>query len=369
MPPIPIVQFGTSRFLQAHADLFVSEAAAQGRALGEIAVIQSSGDAGRAKRLSTLADGYDVRLRGIENGREVDEVRHVNSIARALSLRADFEEAQRLICEEARIILSNTADAGFRPQPADKVAAYDHTMSYPARLAHLLRPRYEAGGGTLQIMPTELVRNNGIVLRDLVVAAAAGLDGDYRAWLAEGVVWVNSLVDRIVSEALEPAGAVAEPYALWAVEKRPGLVLPCVHPCLQVVEDLGVIERRKLFVLNLGHSWMVSRWLSRGRGGAIFVRDVMEDRQWAARLAEVYEEEVLPGFRAAGEADGIEDYVAVTLERFSNPFLDHRLEDIAQNHSEKLGRRIGAFLDWARANGDTGPKPRLEAAFEGATPC
>jgi hypothetical protein len=35
---------------------------------------------------------------------------------------------------------------------------------------------------------------------------------------------------------------------------------------------------------------------------------------------------------------------------------DHLLSDTAQNHAEKFGRRIGAFLDWAGT-----PAPRLRA--------
>ena len=48
----PILQFGTSRFLQAHVDLFLSEGEA---VLGPVTVVQSSGDAGRAGRLAALA--------------------------------------------------------------------------------------------------------------------------------------------------------------------------------------------------------------------------------------------------------------------------------------------------------------------------
>ena len=100
-------------------------------------------------------------------------------------------------------------------------------------------------------------------------------------------------------------------------------------------------------------------------GRATHVRDVMADADWAGRLRDLYAQEVLPGFAAAGEGEGVAEYVATTLERFANPYLDHRLEDIAQNHPEKLARRIGAFLDWAEANGDTGAKPQLRAALEG----
>ena len=44
MTVTPILQFGTSRFLQAHADLFISQAMTQGSALGPVTVVQSSGD-------------------------------------------------------------------------------------------------------------------------------------------------------------------------------------------------------------------------------------------------------------------------------------------------------------------------------------
>ena len=46
----PILQFGTSRFLQAHADLFVSEAAQSGQALGNITIVQTTNSAQGAAR-------------------------------------------------------------------------------------------------------------------------------------------------------------------------------------------------------------------------------------------------------------------------------------------------------------------------------
>jgi len=358
-----VLQFGTSRFLQAHADLFIAEATPAAR---PITVVQSSGDASRAARLQALAAGYDVQIRGLRDGVPVEETRHVRAIAQGLSLASDLAAVEHLIAETADIVLSNTADAGFQPQAADDGAAFDLAMSYPAKLAHLLRLRFETGGRAIQIMPTELVRNNGTTLRDLVLASASAMTPAYRAWLRDEVVWVNALVDRIVSEPLHPAGAVAEPYALWAIEDQPRLQLPCVHPAVQVVPDLGPIERRKLFVLNLGHSWMVAQWLARGRQGATFVREVMADPERAGALRRLYAEEVLPAFQAAGEAEGLEAYVATTLERFANPYLDHRLADIAQNHAEKLTRRIGAFLTWAETQGGTGAKPLLRAAIRGS---
>ena len=52
----------------------------------------------------------------------------------------------------------------------------------------------------------------------------------------------------------------------------------------------------------------------------------------------------MPGLDLAG-------YKATTLERFANPFLDHRLEDIAQNHEEKFRRRLLPVVEMARNHG------------------
>ena len=87
MSTTPIVQFGTSRFLQAHADLFVSEAQGRGEALGDITVVQSSGSTARSHRLKALSApaGFAIRICGVTKGQVIDEERCVTSVTRALS--------------------------------------------------------------------------------------------------------------------------------------------------------------------------------------------------------------------------------------------------------------------------------------------
>lgn len=355
MTSTPILQFGTSRFLQAHADLFLSQGPA---ALGPVTVVQSSGDPARRARLAALTRGFPVRIEGLAEGRVLRHEVRVRSVARALATDRDWPEIARIAVEEAVIVLSNTADAGWRPMPADGAPDFRQDMSYPAKLTHLMLARWRAGGRPLQVMPTELLPRNGDRLRARVLDLAAGLDAGFASWVA-AQVFANSLVDRIVSEALEPAGAVAEPYALWAIEDRPGLILPCRHPALRVVPDLVPVERLKLHILNLGHTWMVARWLAAGGRGAPLVREMLAGAR--AELADLYAREVVPVFAAAGQGAEAAAYAAATLERFANPFLAHSLADIARDHAEKVARRIGAFLDWAGALGLGGRQPRLAA--------
>lgn len=355
----PVLQFGTSRFLQAHADLFLSEAMASGQPVGPVTVIQSSGNATRNARLQALTKGFPVRIQGLENGLPVRRETRVTSITRAYDTMTDWPE----ICatsRHARIILSNTSEAGWTPQPADTLGHFDQSMSYPAKLAHLLYARFRLTDAPVQIMPTELVPRNGDTLRARTLPLAAALSQPFHDWLA-AQTFANSLVDRIVSEPLDPAGAVAEPYALWAIEAAPALVAPCDHSAIQIVPDLGPIERRKLHILNLGHTYLVSNWLKSDRQ-AQFVRDLMNTAKLRTDLQSLYEAEVLPTFAAAGDTTA-PAYVAATLDRFANPFLDHRLSDLAQNHTAKLAHRIGAFLDWSKALNVTGDHPRLASAL------
>jgi tagaturonate reductase len=358
----PILQFGTSRFLQAHADLFFAEATPP-RA---VTVVQSSGDPARAGRLAALAapEGYPVIIRGLENGAPVETERRVTSVRRTLSTATDWAALTAVFCGEAEVIISNTGDAGYAPQPADHDPAPSQAMSFPAKLFHLLAARFAAGGRPLQIMPMELVPENGRVLRArlLEIGAANGAPAALCAWIA-ALPFANSLVDRIVSEPLEPAGAVAEPYALWAIEAAPGITAPCLHPCVQIVPDLEEIERLKLHILNLGHTALVDIWQQAGGATGALVRDLMAGPEGEA-LAQIYRTEVMPGFAHKGRGAEASAYLATTLDRFRNPFLDHKIADIAQNHAQKAERRIAAYLDWLGA--DAPAQPLLTAILERA---
>jgi tagaturonate reductase len=178
----------------------------------------------------------------------------------------------------------------------------------------------------------------------------------FRKWLQGSTIFCNTLVDRIVSEALEPAGAVAEPYALWAIERRPGQVLPCTHPAIVVADDISAFAHLKLYILNLGHTFLTDVWLKSGLPRDMTVRALLALPEQRARLLGLYENDILPGFAKMGMGDEASAYVTATIERFENPFLDHRLLDIAGNHADKIRRRAGGFLDWSGVR-----SPGLEA--------
>lgn len=359
MDTTPILQFGTSRFLQAHVDLFVSEAMQAGQALGPITVVQTSGDPARAGRIVAISapEGFPVIIRGLEDGKPVERDVRVRSVTRSLSTSSDWDEVTRIFVEEANVVVSNTGDRGYALVEGDSLDRVP--TSFPMKLLALLHARFCGGAAPLTILPCELISRNGDVLKRLIVELSREhiADAEFTAWLSERVIWANTLVDRIVSEPIEPAGAIAEPYAIWAIEQQPGLTLPCEHPCIKVVEDLTPYERLKLHILNLGHTVLADRWQREGRPASECVRHILADAAIRADLEAIYAQEVVPGFHLHGLGTEAEVYVKTTLERFLNPYLDHRLADIAGNHAEKISRRIIGFRDWCPGI----PMPRLSA--------
>jgi tagaturonate reductase len=157
-------------------------------------------------------------------------------------------------------------------------------------------------------------------------------------------------------------GAIAEPYALWAIERQANMVLPCEHEDIVVTDDLAHYERLKLLLLNLGHTMLAELWLA-DQSACANVLDAMRNNPWRETLESVWQDEVLPVFDALGKHDAARAYLVDVRNRFENPFLDHRLADIARNHAEKKQRRFKPVIDLARELGLEIEQKRLLAAL------
>ncbi|SAK71926.1 mannitol dehydrogenase domain-containing protein [Caballeronia catudaia] len=371
----PILQFGTSRFLQAHVDFFVAVAARRdpASALGKITVVQTTSSADSRARIDALrsAGRYPVRIRGRRWDETIDTTVECDSITEALHANEDWPLLIERAKRDVKVIVSNTADAGyalFDEDTAELLAGQRTPRGFAAKLAVLLHARFQAGAAPITLLPCELVSRNGDTLRDLVVGVARGWHADdaFIAYLRKDCVWVNSLVDRIVSEPIQPVGAIAEPYALWAIERQAGMVLPCEHEDIVVTDDLEHYERLKLLLLNLGHTMLAQIWRTRDGSPDMTVLDAMRDPAYRDPLEATWRDEVLPVFAALGKADVATEYVASVRDRFENPLLVHRLADIARNHDEKKVRRFRPVIDLARELKLDIEQKRLRDALESA---
>jgi tagaturonate reductase len=368
----PILQFGTGRFLQAHVDLFVSQAMRCGEAIGGITVVQTTDSPQSSARLAALASGqgYCVELQGRVDGKRYLETVHVDSIREALHAGRDWPRVMDAVAAQVQVIVSNTADQGYALADSDTSAllsdAATAPRSFPAKLLVLLFHRWRNNpAAPLSVYPCELVSRNGDTLRDLVLGLgrAWGARAAFLAYVRDHCVWINSLVDRIVSAPLQPIGAVAEPFALWAIEKKDRMVLPCTHPAIVLTDALARYERLKLMLLNLGHTFLAERWLADWRPHGETVFQAMNDRSLRADLEAVWLEEVLPVFEAEGEGQDAQAYLTELRDRLLNPFLEHRLADIATDHEEKKRRRIAPVIAHAEALNLPLAQTRLRAAM------
>lgn len=343
--PETILQFGSGRFLRGFVDLFAHQANQGTHPAGKIVIVQSM-EGERAQQLNASGGRFHVLIRGVQNGVEVDETIRVESVSRALQAQADWEEIADVACsEELRLVVSNTTEVGLALLPQDDDREGNSPLSFPARLTELLNLRYESGLPGLTILPCELVENNADLLLALVTEQARrwGWEGRFTYWLETECRWLNTLVDRIVTERPEghplletdPLLTVAEPFALWAIEGRGREPAVFDHSAILRTLDVGRYGLRKVRILNGAHSALVTRALPLGYRT---VREAMADPQLAEWLQTLLFTEIVPTL--AGRIDDGETFAHQTLERFVNPFLNHQLRDIAVNHAQKVAIRL-----------------------------
>lgn len=356
-----VLQFGAGNFLRAFADTFIDEMNRDGKNAGRIVVVQSTG-AERARALNERSGRYHVVVRGLEGGAPVDRVQEVGSIARALVASSEWPAVlEAAVSPDLRAVVSNTTEAGFVLEDSDSswsAESCSAPLSFPAKLLAVLRARFDAGRSGLTILPCELIADNGERLRRLVAEQARRWGWEatpgLSAWLNTECEWVESLVDRIVSGkpaahallASDPLLTATEPYAFWAVADTPGTVW-LDHPAIQRVADVAPYALRKVRILNGAHTGLVAYTRKTGRSDILLVRDAVADPRISDWLRGLLFDEIVPTI-----ADRVPDALAFahqTLERFANPYLDHKLSDIALHHETKTGVRLVPTRDEFRA--------------------
>ncbi len=341
--PETILQFGAGNFLRAFADLFVHEANEAGQAVGRIVVVQST-DSQRAAALNQAGATYHVVIRGLSGGQVVDEVKKVASISRALTARSQWDQVLAVAASpDLRYIISNTTEAGYNLAPEDTADAAP-PRSFPAKLASVLRHRFEAGLPAPVILPCELIENNGSRLKELVTGEAVrwGMNGRFLSYLGDECVWLTSLVDRIVTGrpaahpllAQDPLLTVAEPYALWAISADARAPL-FSNPAMKIVPDVTPFSLRKIRILNGGHTALA---IKAEPLGIQTVREAVTDPRIGPWLRGLLFEEIVPVVEK--KVESAREFAEQVLERFANPFVEHKLSDIRLHHEVKIQLRL-----------------------------
>jgi len=364
--PEKVLQFGTGVLLRGLPDYFIDKANRQGLFNGRVVIVKStdSGDAGVFDRQDGL---YTLCIRGIEDGRKVEENIICSAISRVLSAKDQWREILALAHRpEMQIVISNTTEVGI--QLVEDDIRRGPPASFPGKLLGFLDSRYRAFGGSpesgMVIIPTELIVDNGKKLAGIVkeLAMMNQLEADFLLWLERHCSFCSSLVDRIVPGRPDAATlqqlehdlgytdellAVAEIYRLWAIEGGEGvrrvLSFGAADEGVIIEPDIEIYRELKLRMLNGTHT------LSCGLAvlaGFTTVKKGMDDAAFSAFVSDLMMKEIAPAipYAPARENGVAREFGLKVLDRFRNPQLQHQWMSITMQYSSKMKSRVVPVL-------------------------
>lgn len=361
--PEKVLQFGTGVLLRGLPDYFINKANRQGVFNGNIVVVKST-NRGGTNEFSDQDNLYTIHIKGIEAGREVQTTELVSSISRVLTASEDWAEIQKVaLSEDLEIIISNTTEVGIELKEDDDLSA-NPPVSYPMKLTALLWARYQhfkndLKGKGIVILPTELISENGKVLKEIVLKQAElnRLDSDFTDWLNKENYFCNTLVDRIVpgklsteaqKEADEAAGYVddlaimAEPFRLWAIETdsekvKEILSFAQVDEGVVVTPDIAKFKELKLRLLNGSHTFSCALAIL---SGFTTVKEAMMHADFLVYMDYLLNKEIVPSIVGPDISESeAREFAKKVIDRFSNPFLNHLWQSISLNYTSKMELR------------------------------
>ncbi len=230
----------------------------------------------------------------------------------------------------------------------------------PARLLAGFAARRRADAGPISLIPCDNVPDNGAVAARVVADLAELVDPALTGWISESVATVTTMVDRItpettaedlrtVAEAIgapDRAPVITEPFSEWVLSGRFPAGRPGWHEAgATLTDDVEPFEQRKLWLLNGGHSLLAYAGSIRGHAT---VAEAATDDTCLAWMEEWWSE---ASAHLSFPASAVAAYRGALLERFSNPRIRHRLDQIAADGSHKLPVRLLPVLRRERAAG------------------
>ncbi|MDH7911687.1 tagaturonate reductase [Winogradskyella sp. SYSU M77433] len=356
--PIKVIQFGEGNFLRAFVDYAIQQLNKSADFNAGVAVVQPI-DRGMVDMLNDQDGLYTLFLKGVQKGEEIQTKELITNIVKGINPYADFQQYLDLAKEEElQFIISNTTEAGIAYVESDTMEMQPPS-SFPAKLTMLLHKRFQHFNGAsdkaLTIIPCELINYNSDTLKEIILKYCAdwNLEEGFKAWLTEHCSFHNTLVDRIVpgypKDQIEEYNAQldykdnlivsAETFLLWVIEGGDDLKakLPFDKTDLDVkiVKDMQPYRTRKVRILNGAHTSMVPFSLLYGNET---VKETVDNEFTGAFVnSAIFDEinHVLPMDKAE-----LDSFAEEILDRFRNPFIKHKLADIALNSISKFKVRV-----------------------------
>jgi fructuronate reductase len=327
-PPVGIVHLGAGAFHRAHQAAFTEDAGEWGICAVAPRRRDAVGQLGPQDGLFTLLVRHP----------DEDRAQVIGCLREVLHAPSDPERVvQRIADPRVHVVTLTITEAGYGSPVTD-----------------LLARGLAAREAPLTVLSCDNLPRNGEVLERLVGAR-------------DHVTFPCTVVDRITPATTEAdretaarltgfedrAAVVTEPFRQWVIEDRFAGPRPAWEQAgAQLVADPAPYEQLKLRVLNGSHSLLAYLGLL---AGARTVDEAVRDDDIAGAVRRLVEDDVAPTLPPELDLPG---YVAALDERFANPRMGHRLEQIAIDGSQKLPARL---LPVARERLAAGAEPRWVA--------
>jgi len=367
--PVRLVHLGLGNFFRAH-QAWYTDRASDAEAWGIAAFT------GRSRGLVDALTAQEGLYTLVTRAADADRFGVIGSLSTAYG--ADDHDAwlRHLASPDVRAVTLTITEAGYlcgadgdldrdRPEVRADVQMLHrdptaHGRTAPGRLLAGIAARRRADAGPLTLVPCDNLPANGAVVGRVLHGMAEQVDPDLAAWLAESVSTVTTVVDRItprthpddlrvVTEATgrsDRAPVVTEPISEWVLSGAfPGGRPRWEDAGATFTDDVAPFERRKLWLLNGAHSLLA--YAGSVRGHTTVAEAVADDtcRNWL----EQWWDEASPHLQL--RAADVAAYRAALVDRFANPRIRHRLDQIAADGTQKLPVRILPVLRRERAAG------------------
>ncbi|MFT4210838.1 MAG: mannitol dehydrogenase family protein [Microbacterium sp.] len=378
-PPARIVHIGLGAFHRAHQAWYTARAT-DSEEWGIAAF------AGRGAELAHHLAGQDGLFTLVERGPEGDRFEIVDSIVEAHAGSDAPALLAAVAAASTAVVTLTVTEGGYCLDPTGALdlahpgvaadlarlrgAVPGPCETTPGRLVAGLRERRRLGAGPLAIVPCDNFPDNGGALRRALIRLAGETDPGLADWISASVSFVSTSVDRItprvgpelVAEVAATTGwrdvapVAAEPFADWTLSGA----FPAGRPDWEsagarFVDEIEPYEARKLWLLNGAHTLLAALGRLRGHDTVAYA---MADPECARAVERWWDE----AERQLPDGLGVDAYRAALRERFANPRIEHRLEQIASDALTKLSLRIAPVARAERRSGRTADGAALAIA-------
>lgn len=344
---VGIVHFGIGAFHRAHQAVYTEDAMDAGDRDWAIVGV-SLRSASVAQQMNPQQGLYSLSAR---SGAAID-CRVIGAVKKVLVASEQDDELIALLASaDVRVLTFTITEKGYCSAANGLLdfSAANESSVYRYLTAGLARRRMQRLGG-LTMLSCDNLSGNGERLRRWLGLYLQRHDPSLAEWVDQHCAFPSSMVDRIVPATTEAdhraataalgmddlAHVATEPFSQWVIEDR----FVCGRPNwadhgAELVQDVAPYETAKLRMLNGAHSALAYLGLIRGY---TFVHEAIADAEIRSIVQRLMCDEAAPGVACAPGQD-LGRYASSLLQRFANRALNHRLEQIAVDGSQKIPQR------------------------------